>query len=78
MMKVQVECSAVLHVPGLTSGAWVEVPESTTVSGLLRHLGMAAHHLKFVAAAVNGRHVKHDHALADGDRVLLSLPIGGG
>lgn len=77
-MKVQVEYTAVLHVPHVESGTWVEAPDGVTVAELLQRLGVAPRHVKFVAAAVNGKHVKNRHRLADGDRVLLSLPIGGG
>lgn len=77
-MKVQVEFTAVLHVPLVTSGSWVTLSEAATVTDLLHQIGVAPRHMKYVSAAVNGRHVKHAHRLCEGDRVFLSLPMGGG
>ncbi len=77
-MVVHLEYTAVLAVKGPKSGSAVELPGNPTVSDLLAQLHVKPDHRKYVAAFVNGSQKKPSAALRDGDKVVLSLPIGGG
>lgn len=77
-MTVTVEFTAVMNVPNISSGAQVELPPQATIHDLLKTIGIDARHMRFVVAVVNGKHVRANQRLSDGDHVLLSLPIGGG
>ena len=63
--------------PGDTSGSGPhEVAEDTRVDQLIRDLGMEQDLVKLIF--VNGRKALPDQVLADGDRVGLFPPVGGG
>ena len=53
----------------------VEVPDGSTVGDLAERLGLPGRHCVFV---VNGRAVKADAALVDGDRLQAFPPMAGG
>lgn len=77
-MKVVVEYPAPMCIRGTPSGAALEIPAGTTVAGLLELLGLEARHRAHVAAFVNASRAPAQHVLADGDQVLLHVPVGGG
>ena len=77
-MKVHLEYTGVLDVKGVPSGSTIEVQENLTIGALLTHLQIRPEHQKFVVTAINGKQQRASAKLADGDRVLLSLPMGGG
>ena len=54
----------------------VELEEGATVSQLVRHLRLPPDEVKLVF--VNGIVRDRDHTLADGDKVGLFPPVGGG
>lgn len=54
----------------------VAAPAGTTAGGLLYRLGVSVNVVRLVF--VNGRSRPLDHVLADGDRVGIFPPIGGG
>ena len=79
-MNVEVRLYAGLRAESVrSSGDVFTVPlaEGATLSDLLAHLGIPADLVHL--AIVNGR-IHHDRAarLADGDRVALFPPVGGG
>jgi sulfur carrier protein ThiS len=77
-LKIHLEFTGLLDVKGATSGTAFDVPESTTVAALLSLLQVRPEHHKFVVPFVNGEQKKLSAALRENDRVLLSLPVGGG
>ena len=79
-MTVEVRLYAGLHAESIRSSGdvfSVLLAEGATLSDLLAHLGVSTGLVHL--AIVNGR-ILHDHAthLADGDRVALFPPVGGG
>jgi len=79
-MKIEVRLYAGLLAPSVGSSneaALVTVAAGMTLSDLISHLGIQPDLVHL--AIVNGR-ILHDRAerLADGDRVALFPPIGGG
>lgn len=77
-MKIHLEYVAMLHVPGVRNGAPLELPEGATTDTLLAQLNVKPEHRKVVTPFVNGRRATAGAALKNGDKVFLSLPIGGG
>lgn len=77
-MKIFVEYTGVLDVKDVPSGSQVELPDKSTIGALLSHLKIKTEHQRFVVSAVNGKQQRASSRLMDGDRVLLSLPMGGG
>lgn len=77
-MVVHLEYTAVLAVKGPKSGSEVELPDGSTVADLLERLHIQPDHRRHIVAFVNGTQRKPSTALHDGDRLVLSLPIGGG
>lgn len=77
-MKIHLEYTAVLAVKGAANNSDVALDGGTTVGALLERLGIQPAHRKYVVVFVNGRKEKQATALKDGDRVALSLPVGGG
>ena len=77
-MKILVEYTAVLSAKGIASGSFVEVPDETDVAQLLSLLGVKDEHHKYVVAFVNGEKKRLAQKLRDGDKVMLSVPVGGG
>jgi molybdopterin synthase sulfur carrier subunit len=79
-MTVEVRLYAGLRAPSVGSSdeaVLVPLAEGATLSNLLAHLGVPADLVHL--AIVNGR-IHHDRAarLADGDRIALFPPVGGG
>jgi sulfur carrier protein ThiS len=60
----------------------VRLPPGATVADLLAglgpELGLEAEQLRGVAVAIAGEVVGHGRALADGEAVVLVLPVAGG
>jgi hypothetical protein len=77
-MKIRLEYTGVLEIKGVASNSDVDLPDGASVATLLNQLKVLPEHQKFVTVAVNGAQKKHHHVLQPGDRVLLSLPMGGG
>jgi molybdopterin synthase sulfur carrier subunit len=80
MTTVHVKLFATLrhHRPGLGIGEAfpVDLPDGTTVGGLVRHLDLPEDQVKLVF--VNALFQEFDHLLADGDEVGIFPPVGGG
>ena len=80
MITVHVKLFATLrqHRPGLGIGEAfaVELPEGTTVLGLIRHLELPEDQVKIVF--VNALFRPMDHVLADGDELGIFPAVGGG
>jgi sulfur carrier protein ThiS len=77
-VKVHLEYTGVLDVKSVPSGSQVDLPDHATIGVLLSQLQIRPEHQRFVVSAVNGKQQRASTRLADGDRVLLSLPMGGG
>jgi sulfur carrier protein ThiS len=77
-ISILLEFSGVLDVRGAQNGASVEIPEGATVAGLLHHLKVRPNHHRHVVPFVNGARKRLTHRLEAGDRVFLTVPIGGG
>jgi hypothetical protein len=77
-MKIRVEFTAVLDLKGVINGAELDLPHATTPGDLLTKFHVRPEHQKYVTPFVNGTRMKLSHPLKDGDRLFLSLPVGGG
>ena len=80
MTTVHVKLFATLrhHRPGLGIGEAfpVDLPDNTTVLGLIRHLELPEDQVKIVF--VNALFRPMDHILADGDELGVFPAVGGG
>lgn len=74
-MRVTIKCFATL-TPHTPAGDVWEQDTLGTVADLMIELGVPADQVKLIF--VNGRSVEADTQLADGDRVGLFPPVGGG
>ena len=77
-MKILVEFTAVLDVKDLKSGSAVDLADGATIADLLHVLKVKKEHQRYIAAFVNNGKKRPADKLKDGDRVMLSLPVGGG
>jgi sulfur carrier protein ThiS len=77
-IRIRVEYSAVLHLPGLPNRGAVELEVGSTVGQLLDRSGLAGDKTRFVVAVVNGARRRLHEVLENGDQVVLRLPVGGG
>lgn len=75
MPVITLKCYATLASYGPPGGELV-VPESTDLAGLIGMLGIPPGEVKL--RFVNGKQAKDDQVLAEGDRVGLFPPVGGG
>ena len=80
MIAVHVKLFATLrqYKPGLGIGEAfpVDLPDGTTVRGLVRHLDLPEDQVKLVF--VNALFRQMDHVLADGDELGVFPAVGGG
>jgi len=74
---ITVKVVAPFTLKNTNSAGEIQVPERTTLNGLLRRVGapLLAYALP---AAVNGSHVRKNQRLKEGDLVVFILPISGG
>jgi sulfur carrier protein ThiS len=56
----------------------VEIDSGWTVGELMTHLGYREDESRFFSVVVNGSRARGDVALTDGDRVTLTVVVGGG
>ena len=77
-MKIHLEYTAVLQLEGVRNGDDVEVPDSCTIADLLTQLHVQPMHQKYVVPFVNGKQQRLPYRLSNGDKVVFSLPVGGG
>jgi sulfur-carrier protein len=73
---ITLHCYATLAAYCPIEGEAVVVPESTDLAGLMEMLGIPPGEVKL--RFVNGKQAKDDQVLAEGDRVGLFPPVGGG
>lgn len=64
------------HLPDGTGPHPVEAADGVTVAELLTGFGVPADQPRILM--VNGRHVRPDHVLADGDVLAAFPPVAGG
>jgi len=77
-MKITIEHVGFLKIDGVKPGAVVEFPEGTTVAEVLDHFELKAGWRKYIIPIVNGERSSQERVLADGDRLFIFLPVGGG
>ncbi|EAX47197.1 thiamineS protein [Thermosinus carboxydivorans Nor1] len=78
-MVIEVRLYATLrrYSPASATGiVMVDVPDGITVDELLAEMEIDRHEVKMIM--VNGMHSDGNRVLADGDRVGLFPPVGGG
>lgn len=75
-MHVAVRCFATLHRFQPANPERHAVPEGSTAADLIRGLGIPLEDVTVLF--VNGVHAEPDRVLAEGDRVGLFPPVGGG
>ena len=80
MMKIELRLFASLSrfLPERRTGnlCAMEIPEGTTISDLLRRLGVPAEVRKIII--VNGVHAGESQTLTEGDRIGVFPPVAGG
>lgn len=64
------------YLPGGTEKSELQIPEGTTVGGLVEFLAIPPG--KFWFATVAGRKVQDDYRLSDDEEITLFNPVGGG
>ena len=77
-MKILLEYTAVLDAKGVSSGSVMDLPDGTIVTDVLDLLCVKKDHQKYVVPFVNGDKKRLTDILLDGDKLTLSLPVGGG
>ena len=77
-MKILLEYTAVLDAKGVPSGSVMDLPDGTIVTDVLDLLCVKKDHQKYVVPFVNGDKKRLTDKLRDGDKLTLSLPVGGG
>ncbi len=75
-IHVAVRCFATLHRFQPATPERHPLPEGATAADLIRDLGIPPADVTILF--VNGQHAEPDRVLADGDRVGLFPPVGGG
>lgn len=77
-MKILLEYTAVLDAKGVSSGSAMDLPDGATVKDVLDILLVKKDHQKYVVPFVNGDKKRLADKLRGGDKLTLSLPVGGG
>lgn len=77
-MKIKIEIVGLLHIPGFKNNSYLEIPESSTITGLYNELKIMRDHQKFIIPFINNVEVKKSAQIKDGDTVKFFLPTGGG
>ncbi|NJB68133.1 molybdopterin converting factor small subunit [Desulfobaculum xiamenense] len=75
-MKITVKCFATLKSFEPAEAEAFELPDETTVGGLMGILGIDPEEVKIMF--INSRHTTPEAVIADGDRVGLFPAVGGG
>jgi len=77
-MKVILEYAATLKCSAPPSGSSIELPTNSGFADLLDAIGISPAHQKALTLFINDAQVRHDAKLAEGDRVYVGVPMGGG
>lgn len=77
-MKIVIEYVAMLRVNGPASGSMMDVSSGSTISDLLDQLGISSDHQHVIIPFINLAKASRSKVLSAGDRVFLSMPVGGG
>ncbi|MBW7908220.1 MAG: MoaD/ThiS family protein [Kiritimatiellae bacterium] len=77
-MDIVLEYVAMLKVNGPATGSTIQVAEGTSLADLLEQLGIPERHRGVISPFVNNASASRSYTLREGDRVFLSMPIGGG
>lgn len=77
-MKVDVKIIGVLKRADGKNDFQLELPQNSTVRGLLENLGYSDNHKRLIFVSVNGTLQKNNTLLCDNDKVELSMAVGGG
>lgn len=77
-MGINIEFAGPVRRPWPESTRTLPLLEGGTVAALLDHLGFTPSETRLLWVAVNGEIAAPQQALQDGDRVMISVRIGGG
>lgn len=77
-MRITVEYIGFLKIEGVKSGSVVEFPDGTKAEDVLDRFQLTGSYRKFIIPIVNGERSPQNRQLADGDRLFIYLPVGGG
>jgi molybdopterin converting factor small subunit len=75
---MHVRVIAPFEIKRLDSEDRLELPEGTTIRGLIGLTGLALTHIWVLPVFVNGERVSRSHRLKDGDLVVFLNPTAGG
>lgn len=77
-MTVHLKILGMLEKPSGKADLDVDLPPGSAVADLLRSLGYSERHAAHILSHRRGRLLSSDAELSDGDRVELSILLGGG
>jgi sulfur carrier protein ThiS len=78
MARVHVELVGPMRRPWREHRREIEVGDQTTIDGLLAQLGYSADEARHLTVLIGGARANRSRRLADGDRVVVLLIVGGG
>ncbi|HBM14929.1 MAG TPA: hypothetical protein DD381_01045 [Lentisphaeria bacterium] len=77
-IRVRLHFTGLIDINDLTSGDFINLPESSTLSNLFSKIGIREEHKKYIIAMINEKKEFMHYVLKDNDEVKLFLPVGGG
>jgi sulfur carrier protein ThiS len=77
-MGISVEFAGPVRRPWAENTRTIPFDEGGTVAGLLEHLGFTPSEIRLLWVAVSGELAAPGRVLKDGDRVMISVRMGGG
>ncbi len=77
-MGISIEFAGPVRRPWPENTRTIDFPEGSTVAALLEKLGFTPSEARLLWVAVNGEIAAPQRALQEGDRVMISVRIGGG
>jgi len=77
-MKVAVEIQGILRRPHGSPSEQLDVPDGTTAAQLIAQLGYREREQRALRLARAGQILDPGAPLADGDRLIVFAPVGGG
>lgn len=77
-MKIKIKFSAILNLPGVTSGSEIEIKNDSTITELLAFFQIKKTQHHYIISFVNGQDQRLSYTLCNGDSLNLLLLGGGG
>jgi sulfur carrier protein ThiS len=78
VIAVRVHFHGAIDRRGLAQDHSMQLEPGTTVNQLLRSIGYSDREIRFIVPMIAGERAHPQHPLADGDRLDLLAPAGGG